>query len=75
LDANRAAEEAGRTWRRGRSSSLRLLCDFSATLTAAEWDGSRIARGDLAEEISALKNKPGGDGTAIHVYRPAATSR
>ena len=34
---------------------------FSTTLTAAEWDGSRIARGDLAEEISALKNESGGE--------------
>jgi dihydrofolate reductase len=34
---------------------------FSKTLPAAEWAGSRIARGDLAEEISALKNEPGGE--------------
>jgi len=34
---------------------------FSATLTSADWDGSRIARGDLAEEISALKNESGGE--------------
>ena len=34
---------------------------FSTTLTAAEWDGSRIARGDLAEEIRALKNESGGE--------------
>jgi dihydrofolate reductase len=34
---------------------------FSATLTSADWDGTRIARGDLAEEISALKNESGGE--------------
>jgi dihydrofolate reductase len=34
---------------------------FSKTLPAAEWAGSRIARGDLAEEIAALKREPGGE--------------
>jgi dihydrofolate reductase len=34
---------------------------FSKTLPAAEWVGSRIARGDLAEEIAALKTEPGGE--------------
>jgi dihydrofolate reductase len=34
---------------------------FSKTLPTAEWAGSRIARGDLAEEISALKSEPGGE--------------
>ena len=34
---------------------------FSKTLPTAGWAGSRIARGDLAEEISALKNEPGGE--------------
>jgi hypothetical protein len=29
---------------------------FSKTLPAAGWAGSRIARGDLAEEIAALKS-------------------
>jgi dihydrofolate reductase len=33
---------------------------FSKTLPAAGWVGSRIARGDLAEEIAALKSEPGG---------------
>jgi dihydrofolate reductase len=33
---------------------------FSKTLRTAEWDGTRIARGDLAAEISALKAE--GDG-------------
>jgi dihydrofolate reductase len=34
---------------------------FSATLPAAGWPASRIARGDLAEEIAALKTEPGGE--------------
>ena len=34
---------------------------FSKTLPAAPWPDSRIARGDLAEEIAALKNEPGGE--------------
>ena len=34
---------------------------FSTTLPAAGWAGSRIARGDLAEEIAALKAEPGGE--------------
>jgi dihydrofolate reductase len=32
---------------------------FSSTLERAEWAESRIARGDLAEEIAALKREPG----------------
>ena len=34
---------------------------FSRTLPAADWPGTRIARGDLTEEITALKDGPGGD--------------
>jgi len=34
---------------------------FSATLPAAGWAGTRIARGDLATEIAALKDEPGGE--------------
>ncbi|HXT90424.1 MAG TPA: dihydrofolate reductase family protein [Trebonia sp.] len=34
---------------------------FSKTLTEAPWPESSIARGDLAEEIKALKNQPGGE--------------
>ena len=30
-------------------------------MPTAEWAGSRIARGDLTEEISALKSEPGGE--------------
>ena len=34
---------------------------FSRTLERAEWAESRIARGDLAEEIATLKREPGKD--------------
>jgi dihydrofolate reductase len=34
---------------------------FSKTLESAEWSESRVARGDIAEEISALRQEPGGD--------------
>jgi dihydrofolate reductase len=34
---------------------------FSKTLPAAEWADSRVASGDLAEEIAALKSEPGGE--------------
>jgi len=34
---------------------------FSKTLGEASWPGSSIARGELAEEIKALKDQPGGE--------------
>jgi dihydrofolate reductase len=34
---------------------------FSTTLEAAGWPGSRVARGDLTEEIAALKSESGGE--------------
>jgi dihydrofolate reductase len=34
---------------------------FSRTLTEAPWATSRIAGGDLADEIAGLKAEPGGD--------------
>jgi len=34
---------------------------FSKTLPAAGWAGSRIARGDLADDIAALKAESGGE--------------
>jgi hypothetical protein len=59
---------------------------FSKTLQRADWPETRIARGDLSEEIGRLKREPGKDlaplhlelveamtratGVAIHVYRP-----
>src|SRR5215472_11247708 len=39
---------------------------FSKTLPAAGWADSRIARGDLAEEIAALKSEPGGEVIMAH---------
>lgn len=33
---------------------------FSKTLTRADWPESRIAAGDLAEDVHRLKNEPGG---------------
>lgn len=34
---------------------------FSKTLEEATWPGSTVARGDLSEEIGALKRQPGGE--------------
>src|SRR5581483_3778517 len=34
---------------------------FSRTLATADWAGTSIARGDLAEELGALANEPGGE--------------
>jgi dihydrofolate reductase len=34
---------------------------FSKALQDASWNNSRVARGDLAEEISTLRREPGGD--------------
>jgi dihydrofolate reductase len=34
---------------------------FSKTLREATWENSRVARGDLAEEISRLRHDPGGE--------------
>jgi dihydrofolate reductase len=34
---------------------------FSTTLERADWPDSRVARGDLADEIGALKQEAGGD--------------
>ena len=39
---------------------------FSKTLPAAGWAGTRIARGDLAEELAALKSESGGDVIMAH---------
>ena len=33
---------------------------FSKTLTEASWTGTRIASGDLADDIAALRDEPGG---------------
>ncbi len=34
---------------------------FSKTLQDADWNNSRVARGELAEEISTLREEPGGE--------------
>jgi dihydrofolate reductase len=34
---------------------------FSSTLASANWAGTRIARGDTADEIARLRAEPGGD--------------
>jgi dihydrofolate reductase len=34
---------------------------FSKTLKGVDWNNSRLARGELAEEISTLRREPGGD--------------
>jgi dihydrofolate reductase len=34
---------------------------FSSTLQSADWADSRVARGDLAEEVNNLKRQPGGE--------------
>jgi dihydrofolate reductase len=39
---------------------------FSKTLPAAGWASSRIARGDLTEEIAALKGESGGEIIMVH---------
>ena len=38
----------------------RWYCKWAKTLTRAEWAESRIADGDLAEDIDRLKREPGG---------------
>jgi dihydrofolate reductase len=34
---------------------------FSKTLDKADWPEAEVARGDITEEITALKQQPGGD--------------
>ncbi len=34
---------------------------FSKTLQKADWNNSRLAKGELAEEVTRLKQQPGGD--------------
>jgi dihydrofolate reductase len=45
---------------------------FSKTLPAAGWAGTRIARGDLTEEIAALKNGSGGEVGEVMAHGGAA---
>lgn len=59
-------EQMAEHWPSGTDEYARSMNDlpkvvFSATLPEAGWAGSRIARGDLAEEIADLKAQPGGE--------------
>ncbi|HEX6472705.1 MAG TPA: dihydrofolate reductase family protein [Streptosporangiaceae bacterium] len=42
---------------------------FSSTLDRTDWNNSRLAKGDPAEEIARLKEEPGGD-----IYVPGGAS-
>jgi dihydrofolate reductase len=44
----------------GRMNSLPKLV-FSRTLNTVEWNNSRLIKGDIAEEVSKLKEQPGKD--------------
>jgi dihydrofolate reductase len=46
---------------------------FSTTLDRADWDNTRIVRGNLAEEIAALKRRPGKDMLIMGSSRLAAS--
>ena len=48
---------------------------FSKTLLKAEWKESRIARGDLTEEIARLRSEPGKDRTSGTAQPSGYTSR
>ena len=59
-------QEMAAYWPRSTEPYAALMNDipkivFSRTLTEASWPTTRIARGDLAAEIAALKEEPGGD--------------
>jgi dihydrofolate reductase len=59
-------EEMATAWPTSRSAFARPMnaipkVVFSRTLTRADWAETRIASGDLAEEVARLKAEPGGD--------------
>jgi dihydrofolate reductase len=59
-------EEMARHWPTSTSEYARPMNEipkvvFSKTLQHADWPETRIARGDLAEEIARLKREPGND--------------
>jgi len=59
-------QEMAAYWPRSTEPYAALMNDipkivFSRTLSEASWPTTRIARGDLAAEIAALKEEPGGD--------------
>jgi dihydrofolate reductase len=58
-------QEMAAYWPRSKEPYAALMNDipkivFSRTLGEGSWPTTRIARGDLAEEIAALKEEPGG---------------
>jgi dihydrofolate reductase len=59
-------EEMAATWPTSTSEYARPMNElpkvvFSKTLQQADWPQTRIARGDLSEEIARLKHEPGND--------------
>jgi dihydrofolate reductase len=59
-------EEMAATWPTSKSEYARPMNEipkvvFSKTLQEADWPETRIARGDLGEEIERLKREPGND--------------
>jgi dihydrofolate reductase len=59
-------EEMAATWPTSQSDYARPMNEipkvvFSKTLERADWPETRIARGDLSEEIARLKREPGND--------------
>jgi dihydrofolate reductase len=59
-------EEMAATWPTSDSEYARPMNEipkvvFSKTLERADWPETRIARGDLAEEVERLKREPGND--------------
>jgi dihydrofolate reductase len=59
-------EEMASVWPTSTSEFARPMNEipkvvFSKTLQRADWPGTRIASGDLAEEIGRLKREPGND--------------
>jgi dihydrofolate reductase len=59
-------EEMAATWPTSESEYAQPMNEipkvvFSKTLQRADWPETRIARGDLAEEIERLKHEPGND--------------
>jgi dihydrofolate reductase len=59
-------EEMAATWPTSKNEYARPMNEipkvvFSKTLQRAEWPETRIARGDLREEIGRLKGEPGND--------------
>jgi dihydrofolate reductase len=59
-------QEMAAYWPRSTAPYAALMNDipkvvFSKTLSQASWPTTRIARGDLAAEIAALKEEPGAD--------------